>query len=62
MGMPFYMYLFLFFCSDAWLPLEVIRQSNCELEADVVATDILNRLDVGGGCLSVVRQFWDRIL
>lgn len=33
------------------LDAEVERQSTCELEVDVVAADILNRLEVGGLCV-----------
>lgn len=32
---------------DSWLNVDVKRQSVCELEVDVVAADILNRLEVG---------------
>lgn len=33
--------------SDLYLSADVTRMSRCELEVDVVAADILNRLEVG---------------
>ena len=37
-----------FYSSDMLLEEDIERQSTCELEVDVVAADILNRLEVGG--------------
>ena len=41
-------YLCLYCYSDMLLGEDIERQSICELEVDVVAADILNRLEVGG--------------
>ena len=40
----------IFFCnlSELYLDVSVERESTCELEVDVVAADILNRLEVNG--------------
>lgn len=40
--------MLLYICSDLYLDTSVVRQSVCELEVDVVAADILNRLEVDG--------------
>ena len=34
--------------ADLWLPDTVMRMSSCEVEADTVFSDILNRLQIGG--------------
>ena len=39
---------FVLFSSELYLDADVERQSTCELEVDVVAADILNRLEVNG--------------
>lgn len=38
---------------DMYLGSDVLRQSTCELEVDVVAADILNRQEVDGSCSNV---------
>ncbi len=35
-------------CRDQWLDAEVKCMSTCELEVDVVAADIINRLHLSG--------------
>ena len=42
------LFLFLSICRSQWLDDEITRQSTCELEADAVAVDILNRLEIEG--------------
>lgn len=40
---------------DMYLGSDVLRQSTCELEVDVVAADILNRQEVDGSCSNVIQ-------
>lgn len=46
--------IFLFPFRDMYLGSDVLRQSTCELEVDVVAADILNRREVDGNCRNVI--------